>query len=47
VLATELGQRLYRTRSQTAEPMFGHTNTPGGWTAFTDEEGRPRALNAA
>jgi transposase len=25
VLATELGQRLYRTRSQTAEPMFGHT----------------------
>jgi transposase len=25
VLSTELGQRLYRTRSQTAEPMFGHT----------------------
>jgi transposase len=25
VLATELGQRLYRQRSQTVEPMFGHT----------------------
>jgi transposase len=25
VLATELGQRLYRKRSQTVEPMFGHT----------------------
>jgi transposase len=25
VLATELGQRLYKKRSQTVEPMFGHT----------------------
>jgi Transposase DDE domain len=25
VLATELGERLYRKRSQTVEPMFGHT----------------------
>jgi len=25
VLATELGQRLYKKRSQTIEPMFGHT----------------------
>ena len=25
VLATELGERLYRQRSQTVEPMFGHT----------------------
>jgi transposase len=25
VLATESGQRLYRKRSQTVEPMFGHT----------------------
>jgi hypothetical protein len=25
VLATELGRRLYRKRSQTVEPMFGHT----------------------
>ena len=25
VLSTELGQRLYRTRSQTVEPIFGHT----------------------
>jgi Transposase DDE domain len=30
VLSTELGQRLYRTRSQTIEPMFGHTkHNPG------------------
>jgi transposase len=25
VLSTELGERLYRQRSQTVEPMFGHT----------------------
>ena len=25
VLSTELGERLYRKRSQTVEPMFGHT----------------------
>jgi hypothetical protein len=25
VLATELGERFYRKRSQTVEPMFGHT----------------------
>ncbi|MCA1680661.1 MAG: transposase [Actinobacteria bacterium] len=25
LLATELGERLYRKRSQTVEPMFGHT----------------------
>ena len=25
LLTTELGERLYRTRSQTVEPMFGHT----------------------
>jgi hypothetical protein len=25
VLATELGEELYRTRKQTVEPVFGHT----------------------
>jgi hypothetical protein len=25
LLATQLGERLYRKRSQTVEPMFGHT----------------------
>jgi transposase len=34
VLATELGQRLYRTRSQTAEPMFGHTKHNRGMNRF-------------
>jgi transposase len=34
VLATELGQRLYRKRSQTIEPMFGHTKHNRGMTRF-------------
>ena len=34
VLSTELGQRLYRTRSQTAEPMFGHTKHNHGMSRF-------------
>jgi hypothetical protein len=47
VLSTELGRRLYRTRSQTAEPMSGTPSTTAGWTVFTDEEGRLRARNGA
>jgi DDE family transposase len=34
VLATELGQRLYRTRSQTVEPMFAHTKHNRGMSRF-------------
>ena len=34
VLATELGQRLYRKRSQTVEPMFGHTKHNRGMGRF-------------
>jgi hypothetical protein len=34
VLSTELGQRLYRTRSQTVEPMFGHTKHNRGMSRF-------------
>jgi transposase len=34
VLLTELGKRLYRTRSQTAEPMFGHTKHNRGMSRF-------------
>ena len=34
VLSTELGQRLYRTRSQTIEPMFGHTKHNRGMSRF-------------
>ena len=34
VLSTELGQRLYRTRSQTIEPMFGHTKHNRGMNRF-------------
>jgi transposase len=34
VLSTELGQRLYRQRSQTAEPMFGHTKHNRGMSRF-------------
>jgi hypothetical protein len=34
VLLTELGQRLYRTRSQTIQPMFGHTNHNRGMSRF-------------
>jgi hypothetical protein len=34
VLATESGQRLYRKRSQTVEPMFGHTKHNRGMTRF-------------
>jgi transposase len=30
VLATELGERLYRKRSQTVEPVFGHTKPNRG-----------------
>jgi transposase len=34
VLATELGKRLYRKRSQTVEPMFGHTKHNRGMRRF-------------
>jgi transposase len=34
VLLTELGQRLYRKRSQTVEPMFGHTKHNRGMSRF-------------
>jgi hypothetical protein len=34
VLATELGQRLYRTRAPTAEPLFGHTKHNRGMDRF-------------
>jgi len=33
-LATELGERLYRKRSQTVEPMFGHTKHNRGMSRF-------------
>jgi hypothetical protein len=34
VLATELGQRLYRTRAQTVEPLFGNTKHNNGVYRF-------------
>jgi Transposase DDE domain len=34
VLATELGQRLYRKRSQTVEPLFGNTKHNHGVQRF-------------
>jgi hypothetical protein len=34
MLATELGKRLYRKRSQTVEPMFGHTKHNRGMSRF-------------
>ena len=34
VLSTELGERLYRQRSQTVEPMFGHTKHNRGMRRF-------------
>jgi Transposase DDE domain len=34
VLATKLGERLYRKRSQTVEPMFGHTKHNRGMGRF-------------
>jgi transposase len=34
VLATELGERLYRKRSQTVEPVFGHTKHNRGMSRF-------------
>jgi transposase len=34
VLSTELGERLYRKRSQTVEPMFGHTKHNRGMSRF-------------
>ena len=34
VLATELGEGLYRKRSQTVEPMFGHTKHNRGMRSF-------------
>jgi hypothetical protein len=34
VLATEAGQRLYGKRSQTVEPMFGHTKHNRGMSRF-------------
>ncbi len=34
VLATELGQELYRKRKQTVEPLFGHTKHNCGVNRF-------------
>lgn len=34
LLATELGERLYRKRSQTVEPVFGHTKHNRGMSRF-------------
>jgi hypothetical protein len=34
LLVTELGARLYRQRSQTVEPMFGHTKHNRGMSRF-------------
>ena len=34
VLATELGDQLYRTRKQTIEPIFGHTKHNRGFERF-------------
>ena len=34
VLSTELGERLYRKRAQTVEPMFGHTKHNRGMDRF-------------
>jgi len=34
VRSTELGERLYRKRSQTVEPMFGHTKHNRGMSRF-------------
>jgi transposase len=34
VLSTDLGERLYRKRSQTVEPMFGHTKHNRGMSRF-------------
>jgi hypothetical protein len=34
VLATEPGERLYRKRSQTVEPVFGHTKHNRGMSRF-------------
>jgi hypothetical protein len=34
VLATELGQLLYRKRKKTIEPIFGHTRQNAGVTHF-------------
>ena len=34
VLSTELGERLYRQRAQTVEPMFGHTKHNRGMSRF-------------
>jgi len=47
VLTTELGERLYRKRSQTVEPMCGHTKHNRGMDRFTDEAGPPRGPSGA
>jgi transposase len=47
VLATEFGQRLYRKRSQTVEPMFGHTKHNRGMSRFQRRGRWPRARNGA
>ena len=39
VLSTEHGQRLYRKRAQTVEPLFGNTKHNAASTAFTGEAG--------
>jgi Transposase DDE domain len=41
LLATELGERLWRKRSQTIEPMFGHTKHNRGMTRL-QRRGRVR-----
>jgi hypothetical protein len=45
LLATEVGKRLYRKRSQTVEPMFGHTKHNRGMSRFQRRGDRRRAPN--
>jgi Transposase DDE domain len=45
LLATEVGKRLYRKRSRTVEPMFGHTKHNRGMSRFQRRGDRRRAPN--
>jgi hypothetical protein len=47
VLATELGERFYRKRSRTVDPMFGHAKHNRERAGFTDAAGRPCAPSGA
>jgi hypothetical protein len=47
VLATDLGNGLYRRRQQLIEPVFANTNFNRGTTASTDEADPPPGSNGA